>query len=242
MKTGKSSILKKALLAASLGIPLAVLAGCSLGVLFPVANQHAAGWVQEHGKKVQAAGGAEKATVENGMTCVMCHTAKMSDTKAIANSPGANSTCYTCHQGGPTGNPHDTEWLRAHQLHVVTNGGHDKAIAPKTTAACNTCHTSVKDASGSIPPSPKAQSTCFTCHDGPPTYNPHAEDWWKAQVHGRFVKDAGGYDKAFINNTLKQSCDSCHTAVKDASGSVPTNPLTSKTCFTCHNGPTGNTP
>lgn len=166
MKPRNSSILKTASLAAALGVPLAIVAGCSLSSLFPVANQHPANWTQDHGRAVQAAGGAEKAKVENGMSCTICHTSTQEAGKAIANSPGASSTCYTCHAGGPSGNPHLSDWKGKHSAFVKNAGGYKLALV--NDKSCNICHTAEKAGDGTIPPSPMASKTCFTCHDGGP--------------------------------------------------------------------------
>ncbi len=166
MKTRNTSIIRKISQAALLGLPLAIAAGCSVfPALFPVANQHPANWVDDHGKKVQAMGGPEKATVDNGMSCNVCHTSTQGADKTIAASKGATNTCYTCHAGGPSGNPHLTGWKAEHGAFTTKAGGYKVALV--NGKSCNICHTTEKAADGSIPPSPVGSTTCFKCHEGP---------------------------------------------------------------------------
>lgn len=146
-----------------LPMALALVAGCTAEKLFPVANQHAAGWVEQHGQTVQTAGGADKAKVENGMTCSLCHTAQRAVDGSIPHSRGASQSCFSCHQGGPNGSPHPEKWN--HSLHVLEANGYQNATVDGKS--CATCHTTEKLPDGSIPKSPKASSTCFSCHGGP---------------------------------------------------------------------------
>lgn len=212
MKPRNSSILKTASLAAALGVPLAIVAGCSLSSLFPVANQHPANWTQDHGRAVQAAGGADKAKVENGMSCTLCHTSTQEAGKAIANSPGASSTCYTCHAGGPSGNPHLSDWKGKHSAFVKNAGGYK--LAQVNDKSCNICHTAEKAPDGTIPPSPMASKTCFSCHEGPDpnapdpsaTTDPNAP---KTRTYSSNVKPITGH----------ASCNTCHVA--EGLGNIP---------------------
>lgn len=218
-------------------LPVAILAGCSLkgmSTIFPVANQHPATWKADHGRVVQAAGGADKAKVDNGMTCNVCHTATAATDKNITSSAGAESTCYTCHQGGPSGSPHVIDWKDQHRTTLKEMGGYTKVAF--NGQACSVCHTTDKAADGTIPASPKAQSTCYTCHAGGPSGTPHTDADWAHAPHGKAVTDAGGYKQAKVND---QSCDVCHTAEKAADGSIPASPLADSTCYSCHQGPTG---
>lgn len=216
-------------------LPAVILAGCSLrgmSQLFPVANQHPVGWEADHGRVVLAAGGADKAKVENGMTCNVCHTSVQASDKSIASSAGADHTCYSCHVGGPSGSPHVTDWSLKHGKLVVQAGGYTRAKFDNKS--CSVCHTTEKAADGSIPKSPDARSTCFTCHSGGPDGSPHDTGWRSA--HGKAVTSAGGYDQAKVND---QSCSVCHTTEKAADGSIPESPLAESTCYSCHLGPTG---
>jgi len=216
-------------------LPIAILAGCSLksvSSIFPVANQHPASWVNDHGRAVQAAGGADKAKVDNGMTCNVCHTATLSADKTVASSQGANSTCYTCHAGGPSGSPHVIDWTDTHGKKVVQAGGYTKATFD--SKSCAVCHTTIKAEDGTIPKSPDAVSTCYTCHVGGPTGTPHTGDW--VHAHGKAVMEGGGYQQAKVND---QSCNVCHTAEKAADGSIPESPKAESTCYSCHLGPNG---
>lgn len=169
MNTRKPSIVKLLSAAGMLALPLAVVAGCSVfPALFPVANQHPANWEADHGRKVQAAGGWEKATVDNGMTCNKCHTATQAADKSIASSPGASSNCFQCHAGGPSGNPHLTGWLAEHGSFTNKGGGYKTALV--NGKGCNVCHTTQKATDGTVPASPAATTTCYKCHEGPYGY------------------------------------------------------------------------
>lgn len=166
MITRNSSIVKLVSAAAMMGLPLAIAAGCTVfPALFPVANQHPANWVNDHGRKVQAAGGVEKATVDSGQSCAACHTATQNADSTVDSSKGATNTCYTCHAGGPSGNPHLSTWKLQHSTFVVKAGGYK--VAQVNGKSCNVCHTTEKAADGSIPPSPVGSTTCFKCHNGP---------------------------------------------------------------------------
>ncbi|HEY9857148.1 MAG TPA: hypothetical protein V6D05_15495 [Stenomitos sp.] len=216
--------LKRVAAIAALGL---ALAGCSLvPQLFPVANQHPASWRADHGRAVLGLT-PSTAKVANGMTCDQCHTATMSvDVTVPAPSKGSNLTCFSCHSDGPSGSPHPNDWKLSHGPFTVRSGG--VASASITNEAldikdqsCNTCHTVGKNADGTVSPSPKAKTTCFTCHDSGASGNPHPAGWQTDHL-----KD--------VHTNGDQSCAACHTTTKDASGVVPASPKASNTCFTCH--------
>lgn len=222
----------------------AILAGCvgglNVATLFPVANQHKIGFVKDHGRLVQSAGGADKAKVENGMTCNLCHaTERNADGTLPASSRGSSITCLQCHKGGADGNPgHPADYLATHGDVVLDAGSVDKAKYDGQT--CATCHSTTKAADGSIPESPVSKAkTCFTCHPGGANGSPkHPSDW--LSTHGDLVSALGGFQTATVNG---MKCLSCHAGTKDDKGNVVSSPQSRADglhCFSCHaGGPTG---
>lgn len=215
---------------ALVGLLAAMLAGCTLSDLFPVANQHGRGFADTHGALVKAAGGPTRAKIEKGMTCDQCHSVARNAQGQVPDSRGSRLTCYSCHRNGPAGMPHASTWK--HGTHVVQAGGYK--LAKVNGQLCSTCHTADKAADGTIPASPAAESTCFTCHASGPNGRPHAADWRK--THGDAVERGGGYLQLLVRG---QHCSDCHTVARAADGTVPASPAAVATCFTCHDGPQG---
>ena len=151
-------------------VVLALVASCSADLLFPVANQHDAAWKGQHGVQVQQAGGADKAKVENGMTCNICHTSEKSPDGLVAHSRGSSKSCFDCHQEGYlTDTPHPKPYL--HGAFIKEAGGYLKATVDGRS--CAACHTTEKAADGAIPLSPRGADvkSCFSCHAGPTGFN-----------------------------------------------------------------------
>jgi len=204
-----------------------VVAGCTLvPQLFPVANQHPAGWRTEHGRVVLSLS-PSTAKVGNGMTCDQCHTTAMATGSATpAPSKGSNVTCFSCHSSGSDGSPHASDWKMEHGPYVVRSGGATESAITNAdmgiqNQTCNTCHTVIKNGDGTIPPSPKAKSTCFTCHATGPSGSPHADDWRRGHLQ-------------VVYTTGDKSCAACHTTTKEAGKPVAPSPKAQNTCFTCH--------
>lgn len=198
---------------------------------------HPANYVLSHGPDVRVAGGPDKAKF-GGWTCTTCHAASKDASGQVVPSPqkkAKDKTCYTCHPGGPDGSPHagGTGWLAAHGDVVVAAGGYTLATentlqGPKT---CGTCHSTEK-IDGVVPPSPRATSTCYTCHAGGPSGSPAHPDKWTIEGHGAFVKAAGGLQSAKVGGL---GCAACHTTQRATDGSIPPSPHSgAKSCFVCH--------
>lgn len=167
-KPVRADMVSKMRMAAGWALPvvLVVVASCSAELLFPVANQHDAAWKAQHGFQVQQAGGADKAKVENGMSCNICHTAEKSPDGVVAHSRGSSKSCFSCHQEGYlTDTPHPKPFL--HGAIVKDAGGYQQAAVDQRS--CASCHTTEKAADGSVPTSPRGAEvkSCFSCHAGP---------------------------------------------------------------------------
>lgn len=66
----------------------------------------------------------------------------------------------------PAVGPHPAGWRNTHGDLVEHAGGYTSAKID-SGATCVSCHTAVKAADGTIPKSPGASYSCFSCHNGP---------------------------------------------------------------------------
>ncbi len=205
---------------------------------------HPTDYVATHGTTVKAAGGFQDAKV-NGIACSSCHaTAKNSDGTIPSTNPekrAGDNTCFKCHVGGPDGNPHASTWESTHGKAVAAAGGVASASidVAGTSTTCGTCHTTQK-VGGTVPASPKATSTCFTCHAGGPSGSPaHPSDYMinaNQTDHRAEVNNAGGVRNAKFNGI---ACSACHTTQKATDGNIPASPETNAPhCYSCHPGHT----
>lgn len=163
MKFSKTTWFRRGLMVSPILVVLAV-AGCgALSTFYSVANQHPVGWDMAHGKIIQEKG-VKVASVDNGMTCNLCHTTEKGTDGKAAPSRGATSTCFSCHSGYLTDNPHSDDWK--HGEYLKQNGG--VQAAKVDGKSCSACHTTAKDAEGHVPVSPRGPqvASCFGCHDG----------------------------------------------------------------------------
>lgn len=96
-------MLERLLLQASILGTIALIVGCTnSGLTFattPAVGPHPAGWRYSHGDTVEHAGGYTSAKLASGATCASCHTGEKAADGSIPQSPGATSTCFTCHDG-----------------------------------------------------------------------------------------------------------------------------------------------
>ena len=137
-------------------------------------------------------------------SCAACHGADYQ-------GGWAEISCYTCHDGGPSGHPATSEWLSP-----SSDDFHGKALFELGEENCMTCHGA--DYTGGT-----SGQSCYECHDegftaGHPEgwLNPSSDNW-----HGTPVIDSGA-----------ESCAACHG--EDYMGG-----WTEVSCYTCHNGPSG---
>ncbi len=185
---------------------------------------HPAGWSDLtspafHGSVVKAAGNDYTLARSGGLTCNTCHAGeKPSQASPVASAP----SCFSCHEGGPTGKGHRAGWADPRDAAF-----HGKFLAKNGGNTCTPCHSTTADV-----PSPWSQApTCTTCHQGGPSGKPgHPAGWVVPDADG--VPPHAKAAKADLN-----VCGRCHNTV--GIGKLNPAPDVRLDCWSCHTGPGG---
>lgn len=114
-----------------------------------------------HGTVVKAAGDYTRAKA-GGLTCNTCHAG---DSRHRASPVARAPSCFSCHEGGPTGAMHPAGWKTPgnpdfHGTFIEANGGANAVVGRGMT--CALCHGTQPGARSPWPDAPN----CSTCHAG----------------------------------------------------------------------------